>query len=448
MLKYFSFLIGSMIFLISNPLSAQRHDLVDSLLSAYIDLNQFNGSVLISKNEQIVHLAGYGFKNKELGELHTPESIFPIGSLTKSFTGILILQLHQEGLIDLDAPAKNYLNGVEISEEITVSHLLSHSSGIPDALEYEEYINWLFTDTPVNILQVIRLFEKADLKFKPGTKFSYSNSNFILLGAIVENLRQVPFQKAMQDYILDPLEMRNSGFDFSNLLDENKSVLYSMLSPRKTQLAPSWNFKLTLADGGLHSSLADLFKFYQGLKYNKLLSKDLASVSFTKKNDSYGYGWFVEDKLGVSVINHGGNLEGATSFFAWDPVNDICIILLSNTTSTMLERISWNIYSILNNKLPEFPKEKARVTVDAEILNRWVGIYQISDKLQITISEEGGNLLLQINDGVMETFYPESETSFFIPREDVSVSFKKTEDGIQIRYKEGLGTKVGDKIEH
>jgi CubicO group peptidase (beta-lactamase class C family) len=291
-------------------------------------------------------------------------------------------------------------------------------------------------------------FKNEPLDFEPGTKFSYSNSGFDLLGIIIEKVTSSSYGEAVRHYIFSSLKMTNSGFDFPDLKNINKTTSYSYLSSTKQVEAKPWNSSLNFSSGGLYSTTEDLLKFYNGLIGFKIISKETFNQATTPFLGGYGYGWFIDEIHGDKVIDHGGNVEGATSYFLMMPELKICIILLNNITSTTLEKIGNSMYAALQNKPYRIPQPKKEIQLEESTLPKYTGIFEVSENYKIDISQEANKLFMKINNGDKIAMLAEKESVFFTSDDDIVLEFiSKNNKIVQLKMKQGLSTKIGDKKE-
>lgn len=434
---------------VSSMLAAQSNTAkVDSLIKAYIQLNKFNGTVLATQRGEVVFNKSYGFSDVSTKKLVLSNSIFQIGSLTKPFTALLILKLFDDKKISINEPVGKFIDSYPKENQITIQHLLTHTSGVYEALRDPRYFEHLTSNKVLTNEERIAFFSNKPLDFTPGTKYSYSNSGYDLLGAVIEKVSGMTYQACLKKYIFDPLKMNNSGFDYRALNDKNRKVIgYSYLSKTKQIASKLWNPYAIFSSGALYSTTEDLLKFYKGLTSYKIVSKEIYERAVTPFLNGYGLGWYIDDIGNDKIINHGGNIDGFTSYFLMNPQNDICIVLLNNITSTSLERIGNSIYRILTNKPYTLPKPKVEIPMKQEILASYVGKYEVSDSYIANITLENNILFLQINNEVKLKLSAEKEAVFFIKDEDMEVEFLPQKDAsIQIKIRQGLSTKIGDKV--
>ncbi|HWW82814.1 MAG TPA: serine hydrolase domain-containing protein, partial [Vicinamibacterales bacterium] len=207
-------LVGWVLVFANAPASiAGGRDQIDALLTRYQQLGLFNGSALVVDRGQVILKKGYGLANMEWNVPNTPDTKFRLGSITKQFTATLVLQLVEQGQIDLSAPVRRYLPEYPSpsGDRVTIHHLLNHTSGI---VGYTEIPSFPATARNSYIpTKFLESFSKLDLLFDPGTKFSYSNSGYFLLGVILERVTGQPYEKLLRDRIFTPVGMKDSGYD-------------------------------------------------------------------------------------------------------------------------------------------------------------------------------------------------------------------------------------------
>ncbi len=419
---------------------------IDSLLNTYAGLNKLNGTVLVYKKGNIVYNQSFGYADKSSEKFIHANNVFPIGSLTKSFTATLILQIAEQQLVSLEDKISRFIPDYPGGDELTIRHLLTHTSGVFEVFENPGYRQQLYSAKSYSHEGQMSFFKRKPLKFTPGSTFSYSNSGYILLGIIIERLTGKTYAENLQDYIFKPLEMLHSGFDY-RAITANRVTGYSYLSNSKQLEAEYPNPVLLFSSGALYSSTGDLLKFYKGLQSGKLVCSEALQAAATIEKGGYGLGWFI-DMIGQdTIINHGGNLEGFTSYFLMNPAKDICIVLLNNLTSTTLEKIGNSLYKIITDKPYVVPKPKQEIILALETLESYAGFYRVSAESTIKVTLEKNQLFLQINQEKKMKLSAESETLFFVEGEDMEIEFLKVAGTVsEVKIKQGLSTKYGDRL--
>lgn len=368
-------LLLAIAFFISCSISISAQQLnspqLDSLVKAYVAVNKFNGTALVIKDGKKVHHRNYGYQHAAFKKEFTKNNIFSIGSLTKSFTALVVLKLAEENKLSIQDPVSKYLPDYPRGNDIQLKHLLSNTSGIYEIFRNPKFSSQLSSVHTFSNEEKLAFFKNEPLDFEPGTQFSYCNSGFILLGIIIEKVTGIPYSDAVNNYIFKPLKMTNSGFDFPNLENKRKVTSYSFVSATKQAETKPWNASLISSTGGLYSSAEDLLKFYKGLTTFKIISKQSYDSATTPVLGGYGYGWYIDKIHDEKVINHGGNVEGATSYFLMQPEKNICIILLNNITSISLEKLGNAMYAALQNKPYSLPKPNIEISLEERILKKY-----------------------------------------------------------------------------
>lgn len=307
---------------------------IDSMLSFYHAGGQFNGSALVSSHGKVLLSKSYGWADQEKKIRADEHTTYRIGSFSKSFTGIIINQLMAEGKIDVHAPVKTYLPWY-IHGDVTIEQLLTHRSGIPDYLNSDEYKQQLFTHS-FTLRDVVQEFCSDTLEFKSGSAFSYSNSNYAVLALVAQEVAGKPFGQLLQDRIFNPAGMKDTFLGAAN--GHPREAIGYTNGGRELSYDPA----NTAGAGGISSSTADILKFHDALRDNKLLSMAAADTMFKPRAEFkdygawYDYGWLT-DKNYFSVsqkhtVNYNAGTDlGFLSMYLQMPDTDSCIILLNNT---------------------------------------------------------------------------------------------------------------------
>lgn len=308
--------------LIVQLVSCKQHP--QDVVNKYYSQGEFNGSVLIVKNGQMVCDTTLGFRNIEKGLKADKNTSFYIASLSKSFTAIAILISEQKGLLKLDDKASMFVNLPEYAENVTVRQLLHHTSGIRD---YEN----LFSKKGLTNQDVINwLFNLKNLDFIPDSQFKYSNSGYIILAQIIEKVSGKSYPDFIREQIITPLKMNNTYVYESNTVIQNRASGYNK------QKKPDDYSILTTGDGGIYSTPEDLYKFDQALRNYTLINTENTIMMYSPfqltsgQTSNYGFAWFLENESGEKSVMHTGGLNGFKALFWRDLKNNSCIIALTN----------------------------------------------------------------------------------------------------------------------
>ncbi len=336
---------------------------IDALLKNYYDYGQLNGAVLVAENGKVIYKKGFGMANMEWEIPVQTDTKFRIGSVTKQFTAAVILQLVDEGKIKLDAHITDYLTDYrkDTGEKVTIHELLNHTSGIPSYTGLPGFFQ-NESRNPYGVKEFVKKFASGDLEFEPGTKFSYNNSAYFLLGAIIEQVTGKPYAKVLQERIFDPLGMKDTGYDDDAPLIKKRAAGYQK-TPNGYENAPYLDMLLPYAGGSLYSTVEDLYKWDQALYENKIVSAAAKELMFKPGLSNYGYGFFINDQpVGntaqkTRIIAHSGGINGFNSLLTRVVDQKSTIIILDNVGQGRYQaNITNSIINILNNQPFDEPK--------------------------------------------------------------------------------------------
>jgi CubicO group peptidase (beta-lactamase class C family) len=325
---------------------------IDSLLTRSQRYDLFNGAALVAEGGEVILQKGYGWANMEWEIPNTPDTKFRLGSVTKQFTAMLVMQLVEAGLIDLDGTISDYLPYYreDTGQRITIHYLLSHQTGIPNLTEDPDYAE--FSKLPSSVEALVRERCSGDLLFEPGEQYRYSNSNYVILGAIIEAVTGEPYAAVLKEQILDPLEMQDSGCDRNTPIFPNRAAGYGPTIEGYAN-ARYIDMGLPHAAGGMYATVEDLYRWDQALYTDQLLTDEHRERLFTPNRNGYAYGWIVRPRpiadTGDSVlsVSHGGGINGFVSVIVRIPGDKHLVVLLSNTEDASLSDITRAIVNIL-----------------------------------------------------------------------------------------------------
>jgi CubicO group peptidase (beta-lactamase class C family) len=355
--------IVAWVWVVPTAQAATRQQEIDRLVTKYHQLRQFNGSVLVADEKGVILKKGYGSANFEWQVPNTPDTKFRIGSITKQFTSMIIMQLVAEGKLKLEDKLTTHLPDYreDTGDRITISQLLNHTSGIPSYTSLPAFFQ-NESRNPYKVSDFVKKFCSGDLEFEPGTQWAYNNSGYFLLGAIIEKLTGQTYAQALQQRILDPVGMKNTGYDVSaTVLPKRASGYESGLGGLVN--ASYLDMTIPYAAGSLYSTVEDLYLWDRALYLDKLLPAPLKQQMFTPGMEQYAHGWFVEpfklndDKTEVATIGHGGGINGFSTLFIRAPERKEVVVLFDNTSrGSKLQGIATGVLSILHGIPPRQPQ--------------------------------------------------------------------------------------------
>ena len=352
------FLISALIISVNAQDKSQK---IDELVNKYHEYGQFSGSVLVSEGGNVIYKKGIGYANAEWNIPNEPDTKFRLGSITKQFTSMLIMQLVEKGKINLEGKLSDYLPYYrkDIGDKVTIHHLLTHTSGIPSYTELPGFTKDEVRN-PYTVKQVIEKFCSGDLEFEPGTEWKYDNSGYFILGAVIEEVTGKPYEAVLEENILNPLGMNSTGYDHSEKIIEKRASGYHKAGLEIIN-APYMDMSLPYAAGSLYSTVEDLYIWDRALYTDKLVSSESKGKMFTPCMNNYGYGWSIREKEfggeNKKVISHSGGIFGFTTLILRYTDDKNLIVLLCNVLPGAIDQLSKGIANILYDQPYDMPKK-------------------------------------------------------------------------------------------
>ena len=419
--------IAILLLLASACLAQDNVSRMEQVVQSYVDSKQFMGAALVARDGKVLLSKGYGFANLEWGVANSPASKFRLGSITKQFTATCILLLEERGKLKVDDPVKKYMTDAPAAwDKVTIFNLLTHTSGIPSFTGFPDYASTeAIATTPEKL---VARFRDKPLEFQPGEKWNYSNSGYVLLGYLIEKISQQSYSEFVQENILTPLGMKDSGYDSNSAIILHRASGYAP-SAKGTIHAGYIDMSIPFSAGALYSTTEDLLRWEQGLMGGKLLSAaSLAKMTTPFKND-YAFGLAVHAVNGHKVIEHGGGIEGFNTDIAYYPEDKVTVVVLANLNGGVPETIANALAQVAHGEKVVLPSERKEITVSPAVLGAYVGTYQLTPDFAIVVTFEGVQLMAQATGQPKFPLFAESETKFFLKVVDAEVEFFKNEKG-------------------
>lgn len=366
---------------------------LDQVASSYSGKHAFMGTVLVAERDRILLNKGYGMANLEWEIPNAPDVKFRLGSMTKQFTAALILLLQEDGKLNIEDPVSKYFPDTPKAwERVTVAYLLGHTSGIPEVLETKGFFEWAMSPhTPEEELALIR---DKPLDFDPGSKFAYSNSNFVMLGIVIERVSGMRYGDLLRERILDPLGMKDTGLDRDGLILPKRAGGY-MPGEDGLVAASGPSMSVPWAAGSLYSTTGDLLKWERGLFDGKVLSANSLKLMTTPGKGTYGLGLSITEKNRMKVIEHGGIINGFNAFMSYTPERGVSVVVLSNAMGVESTIMGDELLDVALGKPVTLPSERKPVPITQEALAKFVGTYDVSPTYSITIAMARDGLTAQ-----------------------------------------------------
>ncbi|MGC2310125.1 MAG: serine hydrolase [Candidatus Babeliaceae bacterium] len=381
---------------LSTQIHAQKvSEQLDAYMQALTKLNRFSGSVVVAKGNTILLNKGYGFASHEFEIPNTPQTRFRICSITKMITAAAIMQLQERGLLQVSDSISKYLPDYPRGHEITIHHLLTHTSGVSSGNMPLEMVV-----SPATLEQIISFYKNEPLEYGPGADYRYSNAGYLLLSAIIERISGKSYTSFIKENILVPVNMHESFFrdcDYGILKNCACGYCLNEINELVNGHYVYENFK---GSGGLFCTAYDLYMFVQALNTGGLMSKSSLQTMFTPyhNKENYGYGCHIDYLEKNKFIEHGGMLSSGfksnVSVFIDD---EIYIVILSNFFSAWVNETRDALAAIMFGSPYDFPSNDA-IKVDPVIYNDYTGTYDHpSFKSGYTIERKGDKLYVPEN---------------------------------------------------
>jgi D-alanyl-D-alanine carboxypeptidase len=366
-------LIGLLLMVAARPTAADGQGTstaevahADSILRTYVSDGRFSGAVLVARGGIPVYRRAFGLANREWGIANEPDAKFRIGSVTKSFTAAAILQLVEQGKVSLDAPATTYYELPMPWSHVTVRQLLSHTSGVPSYTDLDGFFGResRLDHTPE---ELIGLTAGKQLDFPPGSKFSYDNSGYVILGAVIARVSGMTYADYLKQHLFAPLGMSSTGYDADSLVLPKRASGYEAGAGGTLLNAPYVSMTVPYAAGGLYSTVDDLNRWCKALTTEAVLSTASEHEMFTDQGHGYGFGWFIERSARRPHIYHGGEVNGFVSRVDIYPADKLTLVVLANQRNAPVNLVTDDLADVFLGVVARVPAPRGK-----EILTRLI----------------------------------------------------------------------------
>ncbi len=403
-----------------------RQPAIDEYVSAYHQLGDFSGCVMVARRDTPLFERCYGQADYELAVANTPATKFRIGSISKQFTAAAILVLEARGLIDVADPIGKHLPDYPNGDRITIHHLLTHSSGIPNIFAVPGYES--VKRSPVTPEELVALFRDRLLDFEPGERFSYSNSGYILLAHLIERVTGQRFGDFLREALFNPLEMNDTGHERLPLIIPGRASGYDPAGVDGLENAPFVDGSATVGAGSLFSTVGDLHRWVKALSTNLLLAEERRAKMLTRQAGSYGYGVAVYTEHGRRIIAHDGRVAGFAADLSWYPNDDLAVIVLSNVQSGIGDSFRRDLAAIVFGEPYELP-EKRSAADGTDNLRDYIGRYRLGPGFIVHARLLVGRLMVAANESDFSELVRLSDGRFFNRVTYSHATFDRGEDG-------------------
>jgi CubicO group peptidase (beta-lactamase class C family) len=275
--------------------------------------------------------------------------------------------------------------------------------------------------------ETLQRFRNRNLDFDPGTKYSYSNSGYVLLGLIVEKSSGMKYEDYLRAKIFDPLGMKDSGYDHNETVMPHRAAGYEG-GAGALRNASYIDMTIPHAAGSLYSTVEDLYRWDQALYTDKLLPPAARERLFTPFKGEYAYGWMIRTADGLQYVEHGGGINGFATYISRVPEKKLVAIALCNVLPGQPAKVVNDLLALALGKTPAGPALHKEVALEPRILQQYVGEYALG-AMTLTMTLEGGQLYTQLTGQPKLPVFAESETRFFLKVVEATLEFKKDASG-------------------
>jgi CubicO group peptidase (beta-lactamase class C family) len=420
--------------------------IIDAMFKEILTNNSPGAAVLVAQNGKILFEKGYGLANIGDRVPVTPQTKFRIGSMTKQFTAAAILKLQEQGKLNLDDKLSKFIPDYPRGDEVTIHHLLTHTSGIHNCTSKPDFLQKVGVHhTPEDW---IKSFENDPYDFDPGQKWNYSNSGYVLLAFIFEKVSGEKYEDYMRETFFEPLGMTNTGVCNSSDILDHEACGYTYQAGQ-VKKALYWDMSNGYGGGNLYSTVGDLYRWNEALFNGKALNQASLEAAFTPVHvsddntprvDGYGCGFMIQKLRGLIEIAHGGGLHGFSSYMLRIPKENLTVAVLLNTFPESPPGMHWGLAEeiaqlYLTDKTEPAPTFVVDKTVSPRAYDAYLGRYvdMLSPSGILLVSKVSDRLFAKYGGHPDFEIFPTSETEFFSKTTDEQITFVKDEKGAIIK---------------
>lgn len=408
---------------------------IQAFMDLYTSTWPFSGSILVTQKEKVLFKKGYEFASQEYQIPNTTQTKHRTCSITKQFTAMAIMILHDRNLLSIHDNAIKYLPDYQdLDERITIHHLLSHTSGL-QYLFGTDFENQLNASTNKHEA-MLNAYRKLPLLFNPGEAWHYSNFGYYLLGCIIENVSSLAYDIFLNENIFKPLKMKDTGVERDKKIIKDLATGY-YLNDHDLIRFKYMNLDHAFGSGDIYSTVEDLALWDRALYTDTLVSRESLKRIFTpygssgeseSGGDDYGYGWFIDSKFGRNRVSHGGGGLGfLTEIHRYD-TDEVCIVVLSNYGFTAVTRLAEIMAAIVFEEKYDFPVKPELFPLEKGDFESLLGKYE-NDIEKFEVKLEGDKMFFVIDDEYIIPMYPTAKNRFHHTWIDESYVFYIDEEG-------------------
>jgi CubicO group peptidase (beta-lactamase class C family) len=414
---------------------SQDSSALERLLSETFPADSPGAAVLVVHNDAVLLRKGFGMANLELKVPIDAEQVFRIGSITKQFTAVAILQLVAAGKVKLDDDVSTYVPDFPaVGQKVTIAQLLNHTSGLPSYTDEKTWFTtWRQDLKPSDLLAFTK--GKPPL-FPPGTDWAYSNTNYILLGEVIARVSGESYASYVQTKLFAPAGMQHSQYDNAEDVIPGRASGYAVAGPKKWKNAAYLSMTHPYGAGALASTVDDLWKWDKALSAGKLIDMKLLTQAYSDtvlpdgRSTGYGYGWGIGTLGRLKTVEHGGGINGFSAYEMKVPEAGLYVAILSNNEAAgPLVGTGALAFRVARAVLGDTSDDKS-VTVGPDTLKDFVGVYRLKGSGKRAVTMADGKLFVQRTGGPKSPgLEPIAENEFILKDFGVRYRFTRGRDG-------------------
>lgn len=385
-------------------------------------LGRFSGAILLAAGGDIVFSGGFGMADRDHRIPNQPRTRFRIGSLSKPFTAMAILQLNARGELDTEQPLSDFVPGFPGGAQISIRHLLDHSSGIPDIVNEDE--RCLVRKCRYSTKELVEICAAMPPLFKPGAASRYSNSGYIILAHVIETLTGIGYDRYIRDNVFTPLDMSRSGAWNEPGDPPDCAVGYS-IDGSEVIPAEERDPSTVIGCGGLESTVGDLYAWDRALYTDRLVSRHLMETMAERSTTGFACGWRASAMFQRRIVWHDGGIEGFTAGLYRFVDDRACVILLSNLEHAWEREISQTLAAILLGQPYSIPEERGVAAIERSALPDYEGTYWFSSDFEVSIARKDDRLFFKATRQPRFEIFPAVRDRFFMNSSPAELSFTR-----------------------
>ncbi len=417
---YYLLLVG---LLFSQVAAAQDFETkIETYIQSYGKTNDFSGCILITAKDSTLYDSCFGYADLEKGRLNSPNTKFKIGSISKQFTAAAILRLEEMGKLTTGDTLSKYFPENKIANDITLEHLLTHTSGVQDIYSIPGF-NTL-SDKDLSISELTSRVLDLPLAFTPGSRYQYSNGGYALLAVIIEKVSGMDYGAFLKQELFDTLEMKDTGHGEANDL----ATGYEPLDYEDLKVTDFLDLELLKGSGSLYSTTSDLLKWIVSIKTRSLLSKYSYAKFMKDYGNNYGLGISVYQSFDHSVFGHDGRINGFIADYLHYQEPDISIIITGNIQTGVADFLRRDLAAIVFEKNYTSRAKSGKPETDSKRKMADIsGTYAFGPNFKVYITLQDGRYMARANEGGSSEMVLLQDGSYFSRTLYATIRFKRSD---------------------